>query len=99
MAKIKVDDKTYPNIVVAYLLDMMIHSDEESGNELFDKLMKDLSTKGMFPILLRYFRSMDPTDRRKYKLIKKGVSPYDNTTENAVISVVPEKLDKATQED
>ncbi len=93
MSKIKIIDTEFPNIVVAYLLDMMIHEDEPSGNELFDDLIQNFKAKGMFPILLRYFRNMDPTDRRKYKFIKKGVSPYDNTNDNAIISVTPAKED------
>lgn len=91
MSKIKVNDIEFPNVVVAYLLDMMIHEDEPSGNDLFDGLIKNFKQKGMFPILLKYFRQMDPTDRRKYKFIKKGVSPHDNTSENAIISVTPNK--------
>jgi len=97
MARIKTEDIEFPNIMVAYLLDMMIHSDEESGNKLFDGLMNDFQRKGMFPILMRYFRTMDPTDRRKYKLIKNGVSPYDHTTDNATIQVVPRNFEKAEE--
>ena len=99
MSRIKTTSEEFPNIVVAYLLDMMIHSDEDSGNELFNKLMEDFAKKGMFPIFLRYFRGMDPTDRRKYKLIKNGVSPYDKTTENAVIQVIPKNFEKGDQEE
>ena len=97
MGKIKTEDTGFPNIVVAYLLDMMIHNDEKSGNELFDGLMDDFKKKGMFPILMRYFRNMEPNDRRKYKLIKNGVSPYDHTTDNAVIQVVPRNFEKAKE--
>ena len=93
MSKIKVTDTEFPNVVVAYLLDMMIHEDEPTGNELFDKLIQNLKQKGMFPILLRYFRNMDPTDRRKYKFIKKGVSPHDSTNDQAIISVTPDKTE------
>ena len=91
MSKIITIDTEFPNIVVAYLLDMMIHENEPSGNELFDDLIHDFKKKGMFPILLRYFRNMDPNDIRKYKLVKNGMSPHDNTRENAVISIIPAK--------
>ena len=96
-ARIKIEDIEFPNIIVAYLLDMMIHNDEKSGNTLFDELMDDFKKKGMFPILMRYFRNMEPNDRRKYKLIKNGVSPYDHTTDKAVIQVVPRNLEKAEE--
>jgi hypothetical protein len=97
MSKIKVTDTEFPNVVVAYLLDMLIHEDEPTGNELFDKLIQNLKQKGMFPILMRYFRNMDPRERQKYKFIKKGVSPHDSTDENAIISVIPNK-DEAKEE-
>jgi hypothetical protein len=69
----------------------MIHRDEESGNILFDELIDKMAGRGMFPLFLQYFRSMDPKDRYKYKIIKKGVSPYDTTNEIAVIQIIPEK--------
>jgi len=94
MARIKTTSDEFPNIVVAYLLDMMIHSDEDSGNELFNNLIDDFAKKGMFPIFLKYFRGMNPDDRRKYKIIKNGVSPYDITTENATIQVIPKNFEK-----
>lgn len=93
MSKIIVTDREFPNIVAAYLLDMMINEDKPTGNELFDELIHDFKLKGMFPILLRYFRKMNPADRRKYKFIKKGVSPHDNTNDNAIISVTPDKTE------
>ena len=94
MARIKTDSEELPNIIVAYLLDMLIHNDESHGNELFEKLLEDFQKKGMFPILLRYFRTMNPDDRRKYKLIKNGMTPFGKTNENTTIVVVPPFSDK-----
>jgi len=94
MARIKTTSEELPNIIVSYLLDMMIHDDESHGNKLFEDLLDDFHKKGMFPIFLRYFRNMDPDDRRKYKLIKNGMSPFGKTNENTTIVVVPPFSDK-----
>jgi hypothetical protein len=92
MARIKLNDNEFSDVIVAYLLDMMIEkgrAKKDLDNILFDTLIEDLFRKGMLPIFRKYYLTMDPTNRRKYKIIKEGVSPYDDTTENAVIAVVP----------
>lgn len=94
MARIKITDTQFPDIIMAYLLDMMIHDDEPTGNEDFDQFLAMMDSKGMFPRLLSYFRSMQPENRRRYKLIKKGISPHDQTTEQATIQVLPDPAAK-----
>lgn len=93
MSKINVTNKTYPNIVIAYLFDKLLHTDEVSvGNELFDKFAKQLKQKGFLPIIRDYYLNMDSQDRLKYKLIKDGFEAI--TTSNTVIQIVPEKFEK-----
>ena len=93
MSKINVTNKTYPNIVVAYLFDKLLHPEEVSvGNELFDKFAAQLKQKGFLPIIRDYYLNMDSQDRLKYKLIKDGFEAI--TTSNTVIQIVPEKFEK-----
>jgi len=93
MAKINVTNKTYPNFVIAYLFDKLLHPDDVSvGNELFDKFAVQLRRKGFLPLVRDYYLSMDSQDRLKYKLIKDAFEAI--TTSNAVIQIVPEKYEK-----
>jgi len=93
VSKINVTNKTYPNIVVAYLFDKLLHPEEVSvGNELFDKLAGQMKQKGFLPIIRDYYLNMDSQDRLKYKLIKDAFEAI--TTSNAVIQIVPEKFEK-----
>ena len=93
MSKINVTNKTYPNIVIAYLFDKLLHPTEVSvGNELFDKFTLQLKKKGFLPIIRDYYLNMDSQDRLKYKLIKDGFEAI--TTSTAVINIVPEKFEK-----
>lgn len=93
MSKINVTNKTYPNIVIAYLFDKLLHPEEVSvGNELFDKFVIQLKKKGFLPIIRDYYLNMDSQDRLKYKLIKDGFEAI--TTSNTVIQIVPEKFEK-----
>ncbi len=93
MSKINVTNKTYPNIVISYLFDKLLHPDEVSvGNELFDKFAGQLKKKGFLPIIRDYYLNMDSQDRLKYKLIKDAFEAI--TTSNAVIQIVPEKFEK-----
>jgi len=71
MAKIIVNKDTFPNIVIAYLLDNFLHPDEMSaGNELFTEFMKKAKGRGLMPIVRSYYLEMDSDYRIKYKLIK-----------------------------
>lgn len=93
MSKINVTNKTYPNFVIAYLFDKLLHPDDVSvGNELFDKFAVQLRRKGFLPLVRDYYLSMDSQDRLKYKLIKDAFEAI--TTSNAVIQIVPEKYEK-----
>jgi len=93
VSKINVTNKTYPNIVIAYLFDKLLHPEEVSvGNELFDKFVLQLKKKGFLPIIRDYYLNMDSQDRLKYKLIKDGFEAI--TTSNTVIQIVPEKFEK-----
>jgi hypothetical protein len=93
VSKINVTNKTYPNIVIAYLFDKLLHPEDVSvGNELFDKFVIQLKKKGFLPIIRDYYLNMDSQDRLKYKLIKDGFEAI--TTSNTVIQIVPEKFEK-----
>jgi hypothetical protein len=94
MSKINVNSEAFPNIVVAYLFDKLLHPDEVSPeNELFNKLMKTMKGRGALPVVRDYYLNMDATDRMKYKIIKDGFANL--TTSNTVIQVIPKKFEKA----
>ena len=98
MSKINVTTNTFPDIVVAYLFDKVLHPEDISNNnELFDKFIEKLKGRGIIPLLRDYYLSMDPKNRVKYKLISDAFEGI--TTSNAVISIVPEKFDKAPEKE
>jgi hypothetical protein len=97
MAKINLKPNEYPDIVIAYLFDKVLHHDEvATGNELFDEFMTKMKSRGITPLLRDYYLSMDPDKRRKYKLIKDAFAA--DTLSNAVINIRPEKFDKLEKE-
>jgi len=69
--KINVNSNEYPNMVVAYLFDKLLHLDTVSpGNKEFMLFMEDMRVRGMLPLARTYYLSMDTKWRVKYKLIK-----------------------------
>ncbi len=71
MPKIQVDSDTWPNIIIAYLMDKMLHPDEISeNNELFNDIMDKMKKKGMLPLLRHYYLEMDANWRMRYRLDK-----------------------------
>lgn len=93
MSKINVTNETYPDIVIAYLFDKLLHPDEVSpGNPLFENFTKQLKQKGFMPIIRDYYLNMNAQHRLKYKLIKDAFEGV--TTSNNVINIVPKKFEK-----
>ena len=71
MAKINIIANEFPELVVPFLLDKLLHPEEiVPGNKEFNKLSEILKLKGMQPILMKYYLKMDANQRLKYKRIK-----------------------------
>ncbi len=97
MSKINLKPDEYPDIVIAYLYDKVLHPEKvATGNKLFDEFMKKLTSRGASPLLRDYYLSMEPDMRRKYKLIKEAFA--GDTLSNAVINIRPDKFDKLEKE-
>lgn len=93
MAKINVDPVEFPDIIMAFLFDKILHPDEiVPGNDEFDKIMKIFKQKGMVTNFRDYYLDMNKDNRRKYKLIKKSLQ--DESTSSGVISIVPPGYEK-----
>ena len=71
MAKINIIANEFPELVVPFLLDKLLHPEEiVPGNKEFNELSEILKLKGMQPILMKYYLKMDANQRLKYKRIK-----------------------------
>jgi hypothetical protein len=93
MPKINVTANTFPDIVVAYLFDKLLHpEDVSSGNEQFNAFMEGFRKKGGMTIVRDYYLNMNPDNRRFYKLIKDVFE--DLTSSNSMINILPERGDK-----
>jgi len=88
MAKINITANEFPDIVVSFLFDKILHTDEIiPGNKSFNELMEVMELKGMKPILMKYYLNMDANQRVKYKRIK---DIFDMTTNSiSVINISP----------
>lgn len=99
MSKINVDANEYADLVVAFLFDKILHSEEIlSENERFNDVMEFMSRKGMKPILFKAYRDMDSQTRIKYKKIK-NIFDYTATTAAIINIMVTEKEEKETKKD
>ena len=98
MAKISVTSNEFADIVISFLLDKIMHSDEIiPDNEIFNDLSEKMRSKGMRSVLLQYYFDMDTNSRVKYKRIK-GV--FDNSSSNkSVIEIVPEAFEVSEPEE
>jgi hypothetical protein len=93
MAKINISPQEFPDIIMAFLFDKMIHPEEVvPWNEEFNKIMKVFKGKGMVTNLRDYYLYMNKDNRRKYKLIKKSLE--GDATSTAVINIQPEGYEK-----
>ena len=82
---------------MAFLFDKMFHPDEiVPGNKEFDKIMKKFKTKGVMTEFRDYYLDMNKDNRRKYKLIKKGLEGDDINT-STVIFIQPDNLEKGVK--
>ena len=96
MAKINIDASEFPDIIMAFLYDKMLHPDEVvPGNEQFDRILTKFKTKGVMIEFRDYYLNMNMDNRRKYKLIKKGLEAESTT--NTVISIVPVNFEKGAE--
>lgn len=97
MAKINISPQEFPDIIMAFLFDKMIHPDEiVPGNKEFDRIMKVFKAKGMVTNLRDYYLEMNKDNRRKYKLIKKPLEA--DATSTAIINIQPEGFEKDTKQ-
>jgi hypothetical protein len=93
MAKINISPQEFPDIIMAFLFDKMIHPDEVvPGNEEFNKIMKKFKDKGMVTNLRDYYLYMNKDNRRKYKLVKRSLE--GDATSTAIINIQPEGFEK-----
>ena len=93
MSKINISPQEFPDIIMAFLFDKMLHPEEiVPGNKEFDKIMKKFKTKGVMTELRDYYLDMNKDNRRKYKLIKKGLEA--DATTSTVIFIQPEDFEK-----
>lgn len=108
MAKISVTVNKYPNIIVAYLFDKILHPEKISaGNEEFNEVITLMKAKGFMPILRDYYLSMDPTNRYEYKMLKKTfegkgssrieIEPEEKGKEPGLIRKVIKKIVGSTE--
>jgi hypothetical protein len=97
MAKVNVDASEFPYLVICLLLDKMMHPDEVcSMNKDFNEYADKLKGKGMKPISLNAYLSMNALYRVYYKRIKKIFS-YD-TNQSMIIYIWPTEKDKEDSE-
>ena len=88
MAKINITANEFPNFVVSFLFDKILHPEEiVPGNKEFNKFMEVMAFKGMKPILMKYYLDMDANERLKYKRIKDIFDMTANTS--SVINISP----------
>jgi hypothetical protein len=96
MSKINISPQEFPDIIMAFLFDKMLHPDEiVPGNPEFDRIMKKFKTKGVMTEFRDYYLDMNKDNRRKYKLIKKGLE--GDATTSTVIFIQPEDLEKGVK--
>ena len=97
MAKIIVTHNKFADIVIAFLLDKMLHPDDViPDSELFNEFAEKIKGKGLKSLLMQYYFNMDAIDRVKYKKIK---DIFDGTsTDMSVINIIYEKVDKKEKE-
>ena len=97
MAKINIPAKEWPDIIISFLYDKMLHPDEiVPGNKEFDRIMSKFKTKGILVELRDYYLNMNKSNRMKYKQIKKGLD--DKATTSTVISIQPENIEKSARQ-
>jgi len=95
MASIRVTSDTWPNIVVAYLFDKMLHPEDVSkGNEEFTELTQKMKQLGLIAKVRDYYLRMDTHDRVKYKLIKDIFEGLTTADSRVIIGSVPEEEEK-----
>lgn len=70
MSRLIITPKEFSDLIMAFLLDKIIHPDEVIPDEDFDKIMKKMGKMGMKPLLMKYYLDMSGDMRKKYKKIK-----------------------------
>jgi len=72
MSKLNVTTDEFANIVVAFLLDKLLHPTEIiTANEEFDILSGKMYGKGLRALFMQYYLSLPASTRVKYKRLKK----------------------------
>lgn len=86
--KINLTSNEFPNIVVPYLLDKLLHPEDVSvGNKQFSGFMEDMRLRGMLALARTYYLEMSGTYRVKYKLIKDVFGPMAPDQVSSVINI------------
>ena len=71
MSQITLTPDEVPDFVVAYLMDNFNNEELREDNPLWKKYMENLEAKGVSAHTVKYYLSMDPETRLKYKRIAK----------------------------
>ena len=88
MGKINISPSQFEDVIVAFLLDKMIHPEEIAPSNIeFTKLIDDMKGKGMKSKLLQYYLKMDSNLRLYYKRIKPSLEI--GATSNSVVNIMP----------
>ena len=75
--KINLTPETFSDLVISYLLDCLLHSDEVTKSNRFNELVEIMELKGMKSLLLMKYLDMDSNERLNYKRIKKSLTDKD----------------------
>uniref|UniRef100_A0A6M3JJW0 Uncharacterized protein n=1 Tax=viral metagenome TaxID=1070528 RepID=A0A6M3JJW0_9ZZZZ len=87
MSKVNVTSSEFCDLIIAFLLDKCLHSDEVAyGNKDFDKFIVKIIGKGLKSLLLQYYLNMDSSIRVKYKRLR---STIVGGAEETIILVKP----------
>lgn len=83
MARVNITVKEFPDLVAAFLFDKINNVEEViPDNQEFNELAESMGKRGMSPLLMKYYLSMDPQMRIYYKRLKATFDREENTLIN-----------------
>ena len=78
MGSIITTPEDYQNVLIAYLLDLLVHGNP-TDNEVFDELLKKIKQMGLKSHVLNAFLEMDQQARVQYRMIRGTLMKESNT--------------------
>ncbi len=77
--KINLTSEDFADFTITFLLDKMLNPGTVvTGNDDFNKLMDDMTSRGMKSILLRYYLNLSAPSKTNYKRSKKTFQKKDD---------------------